>query len=866
MITGCNHSCAVVSPAARRNGITATTTASAAENDDHMFPVNGGERGFDAVEAYMEVNGISTTEISQDDRVASIKCIVFEAVFTPSPEGDGGHEYVQKRSLTVVVILKDGSKVDVKELDRVLNERLGGNVRVRMVSRDALVSRVGYPQGSVPPFGYPEEQEKGIVRIVDKSLIDLNDMVSFGPPERVVNIQTRDLLVGQGSIVAHVANDGQPNSNQSTRNDVLEPIPCTDGNGSLCTFAVQVVRKRKLAKRLLFATVVPASEAVPSTAYLVRGRREKKSLVWAHPVTGEPCELQCIFGKTLEKKYGKPALEMMLKKIVKGGSVCVTGARQQPASSHDSSTVVDFIVHDVNIGGTQSLMRNSVPAQPLVQERSAFQDVGWVKKKNAQRKKRTSLLPMYESSIGEFLMVQTMDDLANMVDYFEKHCGMVDVEEHEGKISAALISRKAQTLWYPEGWKPDAIVSMDAEWRPAVSRSERASPVSIVQIGTPGKVFLVDMLSLCHQEDGIATETQLALSTFFRNLFGNSNIVKIGFGLRYDMKRLSESYPWLPCFSSSLVDSTLFLSHVDILTLARISASANQNAATLNKRIGLNTLTSKILGVSLDKDEQISDWGARPLSESQIQYAIADVACLIDIYNAILLASPDILTHRTMVQCALNLFDLSDFSRPLQSDDAPPFADRFSSTSSVHNGASSKRKLNEAICNLDIMNVQYLGKYMKVGGKLGAVQACIGDDQISEFRVPRGGAVIEMSNAFLFFINIPSKVYPNTFEVTDGICRMSWWSSPGQTLQHPVIQRILDPEAKSLLLFCRRERERYVYFGELGTDSRSIEEQENGQLKIYFLVRQFQSISSSPMVSHVLSADESMPALIKNPT
>ena len=109
--------------------------------------------------------------------------------------------------------------------------------------------------------------------------------------------------------------------------------------------------------------------------------------------------------------------------------------------------------------------------------------------------------------------------------------------------------------------------------------------------------------------------------------------------------------------------------------------------------------------------------------------------------------------------------------------------------------------------------------------------------------------MLELANAFLFFVNVPSRNYPNEFK-DDG--RMSWFSSRGQTLDHPVIKRILDGE-KTLTLWCRRDKERYAYFGELAVDS--VIEQEDGSLKVWYRLRDWDAISSSPTVAHVLAGN-----------
>ena len=50
---------------------------------------------------------------------------------------------------------------------------------------------------------------------------------------------------------------------------------------------------------------------------------------------------------------------------------------------------------------------------------------------------------------------------------------------------------------------------------------------------------------------------------------------------------------------------------------------------------GLSGLVKQVLGLRLDKREQTSDWGARPLSESQTVYAALDALVLVRVCNAL---------------------------------------------------------------------------------------------------------------------------------------------------------------------------------------------------------------------------------------
>lgn len=777
---------------------------------------------FTTVEEFMVGHGIETvgeSVVQQQRVVKNIKCIVFE----------------ESKTRVFVVVVDQDTKVSLVKLARVLGVR---RQDIGMVPGELLVAKTGYRRGDIPPFGFAHDCD--ITRVIDQGLLGEEDgLVRFGPAGMEVCIRARDLVLEDDG-VSHVASVAAEDSHAASSHDVLVSIPEEEDGG--LSVIVHIVRKRKLAKRLVFATVVPCVGGRPvGTAYSIRGRNPKKSTVWKHPVSGEPCELQCIFGKSLEKRYGKSVMEGLLKKIVKGGYLRVTG-RIQHATSRRESASVDFIVHDMEQISLLNLStcipeENSsffTPASDVKPpQQYPFRNLSKFKKKQS----RKDSLPEYTSTVSDVVLVKTLGDLSSMMMYFLDVLGTSSLNN-------------GMHAHYPPGWKPRMVVSLDAEWRPSMKQGAN-NPVSILQLGTHDRVFLIDLLELCfmnHHGDNL-TKEQMILSEFFTVLFSNPDIVKLGFGLRYDIKRLYESYHWLPCFERSDTQPVI-LSHVDILMLARIS---QDGTSTLSSKIGLNTLVSKVLGKSLDKEEQISDWGARPLTDSQIQYAVSDVSCLIDIYDSIVEQYPEILDQKTMTQCALNLFHIGG-------SQTSALSSRHQMTNPGEGRSMvKKRPLTDAVCDINRLQ-PFTGTHLPGGGKMGVVKACLQEDEAERatalYRIPRGGALIEMSNAFLMFVNIPSRMYPNTFELDGGgVCRMSWWTSPGQTKSHPVVGRMLSGE-KSMHLFCRKEKDKYVYFGELEIDTGSIEEQDNGQIKLYYILKDYKVLSSSPQVSYLLSIND----------
>ena len=580
------------------------------------------------------VVGDEPEEGAGGDPAVDIKCIAFRLKTCPSVPA-------------VIVVIDQRRRVDLKKVAGCLERELGSEVSIRrqdvaMVDRDRLVETVGFPVGEVPPFGFPRDD---MVRIVDEQLVEDGMLVRFGPGDGDVVIRGRDLLVG-GGIAADVCE--RIDERRSGEDDGLHSIGTGLENTEPYEFetVMRVVRKRKLAKRLLFATVVPALHGGRHHAYSRHVRSPGGSLVWRHPETEKACELQLIVGKTVERRYGPKVMEQkILKRILKGGYVRVVGKVQ---ANPKNDACVDVVVHDLETFGTSligvedgtqggRLGVTSACSMPEPLEKRPTQqpyvnlNTLKMKKKKKQGITEEDLLPEYaparESSIT---MVTTMDDLRRLEDAV----------------------RRA------------TAISLDAEWRPS-TRQGSSNPVSLLQIGVAGSdkttmgVFLIDMLELCfYCHDGSfdreLSDEQVVLSDILEALFG-SETPKLGFGLRYDVKRLRESYPWLPCFRGNAP----IISHVDVGMLGRLAGKVKAH-----KNLSLSKLTSAVLNMRLSKEEQMSDWGHRPLDERQIAYASNDVACLIDIFDALSSAEPGILSgRRSMDYVSLGLTELGTSNR-----------------------------------------------------------------------------------------------------------------------------------------------------------------------------------------------------------
>ena len=157
-----------------------------------------------------------------------------------------------------------------------------------------------------------------------------------------------------------------------------------------------------------------------------------------------------------------------------------------------------------------------------------------------------------------------------------------------------------------EGHPP--VVGLDGEWKPG-SRT----PVSILQVATRTDAFVVDLFAVAKRD--APDDAREAFDAFLHELLFSDEVYKLGFSFGYDLTRMKASYPHL----ASLRQRSEPKAMVDVKQLAH-AASANRS----NLRVGLATLTKMVLGATLSKEQQCSDWSRRPLSPAQVAYAAAD--------------------------------------------------------------------------------------------------------------------------------------------------------------------------------------------------------------------------------------------------
>ncbi|KAL3630720.1 hypothetical protein CASFOL_023704 [Castilleja foliolosa] len=172
-----------------------------------------------------------------------------------------------------------------------------------------------------------------------------------------------------------------------------------------------------------------------------------------------------------------------------------------------------------------------------------------------------------------------------------------------------------------------SVISLDAEWKP--NRHASTFPtVALLQIACrlvessdsdESPVFLLDL-----QEVHLQSVYEL-----LRDVFVSPDVIKLGFRFKQDLVYLSSTFCQQGCDPGferiePFIDITAIYNYLQPKQLIRRISKQNKSLATI---------CQEVIGISLSKELQCSDWSQRPLTEDQKAYAAADAHCLLEIFN-----------------------------------------------------------------------------------------------------------------------------------------------------------------------------------------------------------------------------------------
>ena len=161
-----------------------------------------------------------------------------------------------------------------------------------------------------------------------------------------------------------------------------------------------------------------------------------------------------------------------------------------------------------------------------------------------------------------------------------------------------LITKSAGVAEFCNEISAAEFVAVDTEF----VREKTYWPIlCLVQIATPDRAVAIDPLA-----NGIDLQPVY-------DLMANTSVLKVFHSASQDMQVMFNATGRMtePVFDTQIA--------------AMVSGYGDQPAYA--------TLVEKIVGVTIDKRSQMTDWSLRPLTDHQVEYAIGDVTHLIKVYN-----------------------------------------------------------------------------------------------------------------------------------------------------------------------------------------------------------------------------------------
>ena len=146
------------------------------------------------------------------------------------------------------------------------------------------------------------------------------------------------------------------------------------------------------------------------------------------------------------------------------------------------------------------------------------------------------------------------------------------------------------------------VIGFDTETRPSFTADQPRYPVSLMQLSGPDKAFLFRI-------------KDLGMHRRLCNLLSNDKIVKVGAAIHDDIRGLQKLAGFRP---SAFVD------------LQKIVCEWGIRDKSVKKMAAI------ILGIRVSKTQQLSNWEAERLSESQCRYAATDAWVCREMYLKLL--------------------------------------------------------------------------------------------------------------------------------------------------------------------------------------------------------------------------------------
>ncbi|CAJ1968940.1 unnamed protein product [Cylindrotheca closterium] len=558
------------------------------------------------------------------------------------------------------------------------NRFFPANTRLKLAPSDELPSICGFPSGSVPPLGLtPSPQlvlvEEALVKYIS-SMSNRNMMLigGGGTPNQSTVLPLQTLLAGMVSNVrtgsfrrtsdvstitdsASHLNGSSPAPQSSISSRKWKPFFCVEppdteeamailqgkdsrkanhseyytGNANdssnsdetsnlspqAFTAIGMISGVRRIARQLVFADFSPPPQYHTKHDDEFHDQNEEDDRPWRNPRTKEDMAVQLVLGKTIMNNLGEEDGEVALRMLKKNQLILVHGL----TNVDNLNSLLNWTSKmslDVRVTDYQVLQ----PAQDEVAPKKS--DVGFQWEQGWTGNKRIPKRSKYVAAKEKVAEPSDPNmELLQLKDLYDENEKPVVIADSTASVEGM---HRDISKWLEDNPELNGFVGIDCEWKPTFLAAQgEPQPVLLMQVCVHPirKIYLLDLQTLLRpfmSKGSPKTDFEDAVSGVLETLFQEKRLIKTGFKVLNDFRRLSASYPHMTEFHE--IHSVVELSRtaMRVLQLTKRANIAAKSTSSLAK------MSEFFLKKSLDKTEQTSDWSSRPMTLSQIEYAALD--------------------------------------------------------------------------------------------------------------------------------------------------------------------------------------------------------------------------------------------------
>lgn len=420
------------------------------------------------------------------------------------------------------------------------------------------------------------------------------------------------------------------------------------------TIVGRIARARRLARRLVFCDLAPPSYPMAPTLLEQEEEEEFSSFYpWRSVRDGQDMAVQIIAGKTLCQRVGDHRGTVAMSKLTKSVGRLVMMHVQTNMHNRESlqnwlkKKSMDLVAVSFQMlqeedepdhfgpasgkptgaSGARIAVGPRMKINPAIKDRNGHSSQA-IQSESGSGMPYLSIDELYGKKDADVVSAQSVVPYVSVVDSLET---IHAFSKHLSELLLSLTTNKDpggkdahETHFASTTDAPVGLVGIDCEWRPSFFSESRTEPQPVllmqVCLHSLKQTFLLDLQTLlrplCSSSEPMNL-VETAVSETLSDLLQSMRLVKVGFQLVQDLRRLAASYPHVPAFQ--LVHAVLETSRL-AKKIMHLQKQRHSRTATSS----LSRLTEHVMGRSINKEQQCSDWSLRPLTPAQIEYAALD--------------------------------------------------------------------------------------------------------------------------------------------------------------------------------------------------------------------------------------------------